>query len=256
MLAIGYTPNATFEILPRLVPKFRARWPEVRLDLLELRSPDQPDARRSGRTEVGLACMPIDTGDLVQRAVAREQMVIALPAAHPLAKRTRVPVTALRDLPYIRVPPEIEPGWSQQAFAALTEAGVSLTIAQEADTKLAMLGLVAAGMGVSVVSESMSNLGPRGVAFRPLSGVAAHAHASRPRPSVPGAHSALRLTPRTRSRSSRRTPCRSGHVEFRNAPSALPPKRPRAAAAAPVERWARPRAPLGSAVPSDAGAAR
>ncbi len=171
VLAIGYTPNATFQVLPRLVPKFRARWPEVRLDLIELRSLEQPDALRAGRIEVGFACLPIDPGDLVQRAVTRERMVVALPATHALAKRARIPVTALRDLPYIRVPPEIEPGWSRLAFEALTRAGVSLVIAQEADTKLAMLGLVAAGMGVSVVSESMSSLGPRGVAFRPLSGV-------------------------------------------------------------------------------------
>ncbi|MFO0745189.1 MAG: LysR substrate-binding domain-containing protein [Myxococcota bacterium] len=39
-----------------------------------------------------------------------------------------------------------------------------------ADTKLAMLGLVAAGLGVSVVSRSMACLGRHGVVFRPLIG--------------------------------------------------------------------------------------
>ena len=44
VLAIGYAPNAAFEVLPRLVPAYRERWPDVRLDLIELRSPDQPAA--------------------------------------------------------------------------------------------------------------------------------------------------------------------------------------------------------------------
>jgi len=171
VLAIGYAPNAAFEILPRLVPAYRKRWPDVRLDLIELRSPDQPAALRTGRIEVGFVCSPIDASGLVERIVSRERLVVALPAKHPLARRKRVPVGALRFEPYVRVPPEIEPGWSGQCFAALEKAGVSLEVSQEADSKLAMLGLVAAGMGLSVVSESMSRLGPRGVAFRPLTGV-------------------------------------------------------------------------------------
>jgi DNA-binding transcriptional LysR family regulator len=42
---------------------------------------------------------------------------------------------------------------------------------QETDTKISLLGLVAAGLGLSVVSESMGVLRRRGVVFRPLSGL-------------------------------------------------------------------------------------
>jgi DNA-binding transcriptional LysR family regulator len=44
-------------------------------------------------------------------------------------------------------------------------------IVQETDTKIAMLGLVAAGLGVSVVSASMTQLRRSGVEMRPLDGV-------------------------------------------------------------------------------------
>ena len=97
--------------------------------------------------------------------------MVVLPAAHRLARRARIPVRALQGEPYVSVPADVEPGWAQQSLAALRDAGVTLEVAQEADSKLAMLGLVAAGMGISVVSESMSVLAPRGVVFRPVAGI-------------------------------------------------------------------------------------
>ena len=171
VLAVGYAANATFRCLPRLVPAFRARAPKVKLELIEMNSPLQPDALREGRIEVGLVCAPVAADGLQEHIVSRERVVVVLPAGHALAKRAKVPVGALRNQPYVSVPPEIEPGWSGQCIEALHAAGVTLEIAQEADSKLAMLGLVAAGMGVSVVSESMSQLAPRGVVFRPLTGI-------------------------------------------------------------------------------------
>lgn len=46
--------------------------------------------------------------------------------------------------------------------------GVVAPVAADADTKLALLGLVAAGVGVAVVSSSLASLGRPGVAFRAI----------------------------------------------------------------------------------------
>jgi hypothetical protein len=73
--------------------------------------------------------------------------------------------------PYVGVRPDVEPGWALAATRALHAAGVRLHVVQETDTKVAMLGLIAAGVGLSVVSESMRELGRRGVAFRRLHGI-------------------------------------------------------------------------------------
>lgn len=171
VLSIGYAPNATFEVLPRLVPIYRKRWPDVRLELVEMRSPEQPEALREGRIEVGFACLPVDTSGLVERVLAREPMVVVLPARHPLARRATVPVRALHQQPYVGVPATIEPGWARASMEALRRAGVTVELVQMADSKLAMLGLVAAGLGLSVVSASMAAIAPRGVVFRPLTGI-------------------------------------------------------------------------------------
>lgn len=62
MLRIGYTPTATYDVLPRLLPRFKAREPGVRLELVEMRSALLPEALREGRVEVGFACAPLRPG--------------------------------------------------------------------------------------------------------------------------------------------------------------------------------------------------
>jgi DNA-binding transcriptional LysR family regulator len=118
-----------------------------------------------------LVCAPVDALDLALHPLASEGLVVALPATHPLARRRVVAVGELDGQPYVGVRPDVEPGWALGATRALHAAGVQLEVVQETDTKVAMLGLIAAGLGLSVVSESMCELGRRGVVFRPLRGL-------------------------------------------------------------------------------------
>jgi DNA-binding transcriptional LysR family regulator len=171
VLSVAYTAAATHRLLPRVVPLLRARLPQVRLELRELRSADQAQAIREGRIELGLVCAPVDALDLALHPLVRERLVVALPAKHPLARRQILSVADLDGLPYVGVRPDVEPGWALGATRALHAAGVRLEVVQETDSKVAMLGLIAAGLGLSVVSESMRELGRRGVVFRPLRGI-------------------------------------------------------------------------------------
>lgn len=171
VLTVGYTLTASYRVLPRLVTRLRARHPDVRLELTEMRSALLPEALRSGRIEVGFVCAPVDAPGLRQRPLVRERLVAALPARHPLAGRAHVPVRQLAGQPFVLVRPEIEPGWALRSAAALRRAGVDPQVVQVTDSKIALLGLVAAGLGVSVVSESTSSLGRAGVVLRPITGL-------------------------------------------------------------------------------------
>ena len=169
VLSVGYTATATYEILPPLVRAFATRAPGVRLELVELRSPLQAEALRSGRIELGLACGPIDEPDILARVLARERLLAILPAKHALARKARLRLADLRDQPSVVVRADIEPAWAHACAAALARSEVRLPIAQETDSKVAMLGLVAAGIGIALGSASMARLARHGVVFREVS---------------------------------------------------------------------------------------
>ena len=167
-LAVGYTATATYEVLPPLIRAFQKARPGVRLELIEMRSPLQPEALRRSRIEVGLACGPMEASDLEERVVANESFVVAVGSQSPLARQARLRLRDLAREPFVLVRPDIEPAWADACGAALHRAGIQPNIAQETDSKLAMLALVAANLGVSLVSASMQRLGRAGVRFIPL----------------------------------------------------------------------------------------
>jgi DNA-binding transcriptional LysR family regulator len=170
-LSIAYTPTATYRVMPPLLEAYRRRCPEVRLQLHEMTSPAQVQALREARVEVGFACLPVETGDLASEVLDEDQLVVALPRKHALARRASVPVRALAGEPFIAVNETVEPGWARASDVALRAAGVQPRVVQETDTKIALLGLIAAGLGVGLVSASMAALGRREVVLRPLTGL-------------------------------------------------------------------------------------
>jgi DNA-binding transcriptional LysR family regulator len=171
VLTVGYTATASHRVLPEAVPKFRKLQPQLQLELVEMRSALQPTALAEKRIELGLVCAPADAAGLVETPLVREKLVVMLPARHPLATRRSLKPADLDGAAYVGVKPEIEPAWAEAALRALKLAGCAPQLVQETDTKISLVGLVAAGLGLSVVSESMAALERRGVVYRPLQGL-------------------------------------------------------------------------------------
>ena len=169
VLAVGYTTTATYEVLPKLVAAYRHQYPNVELELVELRSSAMPEALRSRRIEVGLGCGPLGPADLDELVLVRERVFVAVGVEHALARRKRLGWRDLDGQAFIQVRPDIEPAWAEACAACLRRERVAYEVAQQTDSKLAMLGLVAAGLGVSLVSQSMQRLRRVGVRYLPLS---------------------------------------------------------------------------------------
>ena len=95
----------------------------------------------------------------------------ALPRRHALAKLTAVPLRRLAGEPFVAVRPDVEPAWAGACERALLRARVRLEVVQETDSKIALLGLVAARVGCAIVSESMRHLARDGVVYRDIVGL-------------------------------------------------------------------------------------
>src|SRR5579871_4301881 len=92
-LRINFVGSALFSIVPGIVERFRRSRPGVELELHERATVDQLRAVRAGLADVGLVRPPIEhDGELDVRTVLRERTVAALPAGHPLATLSRIPL--------------------------------------------------------------------------------------------------------------------------------------------------------------------
>ena len=170
-LRINFVGSALFSIVPGTVERFRRSRPAVELELRERPTLDQLRAVRAGSVDVGLVRPPIeDDGELRVHTVLRERTVAALPNGHSLAGLSRVPLRRLATEPLVLFPRDQAPGYHDLLIDALAGAGAAPRVIQYAPEMLTIVGLVAAGTGVSLVPESVQRLGLEGVTYRPVAG--------------------------------------------------------------------------------------
>ena len=113
---------------------------------------------------------------LVVSTLLQEPMVLALPRGHVLARRASpnkaLPLKALAAETFIVYRRRSGPGLYDAILAACNAAGFSPRIGQEAPRIVSTLNLVAAGLGISLVPESLQRMRMDGVVFRRLTGAA------------------------------------------------------------------------------------
>jgi DNA-binding transcriptional LysR family regulator len=170
-LRISFVGSALFSIIPSMVERFRASRPGVEIELRERATVDQLRAVRAAVADVGIVRPPIeDDGGLRVQTVLRERTVAALPAGHALTSLSRVPLRRLAAEPLVLFPREQAPGFHDLLINALAGTGSAPRVIQYAPEMLTIIGLVAAGTGVSLVPASVNRLALDGVTYRPVSG--------------------------------------------------------------------------------------
>jgi DNA-binding transcriptional LysR family regulator len=172
-LAVGFTSSAAFHpFIPAVVRAFRLQSPNVDLMLEESSTGELINALQAGHLDVVFIRVPSgNTTDLRIEALLDERMVVALPVQHRLlrgGKRKTIALAELATETFILYRRPSGPGLYDAIIAACRSAGFSPDIGQEAPRMLSTLSLVAAGLGVSIVPESLRRLNTEGIAYLTL----------------------------------------------------------------------------------------
>lgn len=172
-LAVGFTGSAAFHpLIPAVVRAFREQSPHVDLLLEESRTGDLIEALQHDQLDLAFIRVPVgDTTGLALEKLLDERMLLALPVNHPLlrgGKRKRIALAELAEETFILYRRPSGPGLYDAIIAACKAAGFSPHIGQEAPRMVSTLSFVAAGLGVSIVPETMRRLNTEGIAYLPL----------------------------------------------------------------------------------------
>jgi DNA-binding transcriptional LysR family regulator len=123
---------------------------------------------REGRIGLAFVSLPGDAPAGVELLpLATEPIMLAVPAGHPLAARTEIEISALRDEPQVDLPE----GWGirmavDRAFAA---AGVTRTIAYEVNDTATMVEFIRTGLAIGMLPPSLVDT-TGDIAFVPIQG--------------------------------------------------------------------------------------
>ncbi len=174
LVSVGFTSSAPFHpFVPRVIRMFRDAFPLVSLTLQENGTTELIDELRSERIDVAFIRTPVANAEgLIVYPLLEETMVVALPSDHPIAKTTPldnpVALKSLSSETFIVYRRPAGPGLYDEIISACHTAGFSPQIGQEAPRIVSTLNLVAAGLGISIVPDSLRRMNMDGVTYRHL----------------------------------------------------------------------------------------
>jgi DNA-binding transcriptional LysR family regulator len=149
-------PTASATLVTRAMSEFNRRFPNIELHFSEGEPEDSIPALRSGDIDIAVAfdytTIPEDFGrDTESGLIFEDPMHIALPPGHPLAASKTVKIAALADEDWLCG--EGPSSCREHVLGVCRTAGFEPRISFESDDYQVLKGLVAAGLGVTLLPE-------------------------------------------------------------------------------------------------------
>jgi DNA-binding transcriptional LysR family regulator len=166
-VTVGAVPTATYYFLPRVIDAFNARYPRIRIRILDLSANDVLEAVKRGQAEFGINLLGAQEPDLDFEPLLRDPFLLVCRRDHALAELDTV---RWRDLaPYRFITVGRLSGNRIIMDAALAGLPVRPRWFYEVQHLTTSLGLVEAGLGVAAVPQLAVPTGDHPVlAVRPL----------------------------------------------------------------------------------------
>ena len=150
-IRLATAPNRGATIYSKIYNPFSRRYPDIALSLTELYATEQPGAIARGTIDLALGAGGF-TDDTTDIPIAYEELLISLPAAHPLAGQERIRLEELRETPFVLQGPRHSIRiLAEQLFH---QAGFHPVVAFESDDVLLVDSMMHQAVGVGFVSKA------------------------------------------------------------------------------------------------------
>jgi len=168
-LKVGAIDTAAAGLVPEILRDLRKQGSDLTVQLVEDKTVRLLPRLLSGRLDLALIRPPETIDKRIELMMLfHETPVVAVPARHPLARRSRLSIQTLVDQPLIVPDRRSRPHSHDLTIKLFEQAGLRPTISQTAEEKQTIVNLVAAKLGLAIVPRWTSRLAVSGVRFVPL----------------------------------------------------------------------------------------
>ena len=158
-LRIGVIPTVTAIDVPSALARFRAAHPAIRVELQGGNSDDLISALRRGEIDIALLGLRDGStpGGVASHALSRDALVLVMTPSHRLAGRRSLVLADTAGETFADFPTGTS--GREQSDVAFTTAGVERDVAFEADSAELILGLVSAGLAITLLAPGVVSAG-------------------------------------------------------------------------------------------------
>jgi len=160
-VSIGLSGSHFLGPLPKLIKHFREYRPKVEVVLHEMKPSEHIQALKDGRLNISISRTEQDDDDISSSLLWRDEVVVAVPIQHPMAGGA-VKLSSLKNEEFVALQLDSS-AFARKAHEVCISSGFAPKVVQQAIEPAAVLNLVAAGLGVALLPESLVRLRPDAV---------------------------------------------------------------------------------------------
>lgn len=158
-LRIGFTSSAPFiSAVSETLSSFRRHYPDVHIQTREINTHEQIAPLNEGSLDLGLMRNTQLPDTLAWQVILREPLLAMIPRDHPLASQSTVSLSALAKEPFVFFDPHVGTGLYDDILGLMRRYGLAPMITQEVGEAMTIIGLVSAGLGVSILPASFKRV--------------------------------------------------------------------------------------------------
>jgi LysR family hydrogen peroxide-inducible transcriptional activator len=148
---VGVIPTIAPYLMPRYTAAFAKKYPDAKLRIVEETTPILVDRLRDLSVDLAILALPLRHKELELLPIQTEPLFAALPKDHPRSAAESLALKTLRGEPFVM----LRDGhcFRDLSIATCTHARIRPNVAFESDQFSSVLGMVAAGVGISIVPE-------------------------------------------------------------------------------------------------------
>jgi LysR family hydrogen peroxide-inducible transcriptional activator len=150
-VAVGVIPTIAPYMMPRYTTAFAKKYPDAKLRIVEETTPVLVEGLRDLSIDLAILALPLRHKELELFPLRTEPLFAVLPEGHPRAGAKSLALKELRGESFVM----LRDGhcFRDLSLAACTHARVTPRIAFESGQFSSLFGMVAAGIGISLVPE-------------------------------------------------------------------------------------------------------
>jgi DNA-binding transcriptional LysR family regulator len=168
---IGFTSSTPFiKTISASLLAFRQQHPDIHIQMVETNTKQQIEPLLNGKLDMGVMRNTPLPDVLEHRILLREPLLAVVHEDHPLAKTpgTAISVHQLANEPFVFFDRKVGTALYDQTLMLLKQFGITPYLTQEVGEAMTIIGLVSAGLGVSILPASFSRISVDSLRYLPL----------------------------------------------------------------------------------------
>jgi DNA-binding transcriptional LysR family regulator len=156
-IRVGHPASITFSILPQILGGLAKKYPDILVQMFEVDVIDVDVSLLAHRIDVAFSRDLTKSKEIYSKLLMTENFALVVPADHPVNKMKKLDMRKLKDEWFVLPSLAGNIEHAAQLRAIFSDAGFSPRVRVESGFGSTLLGLVAKGLGISIMPFSYSH---------------------------------------------------------------------------------------------------